>query len=507
MANTPGSLQPADYSAQNTPFSITGSTSANALVEVRGPNGLLLPANENPVAASGAGAFTIASITSLTGNHGACYVSAGGLVSVPGSLSISDNFTRADGSMGSNWAQAARAQDIPVISGNKIVPGSTAAWDYYALWTGATKLGPDQTVIAQLGNGYGNDTKGPHLCARYLDDGNAIFVRSRYDADLVTHQLFYFIRQNGTQFAFSYTNTTDTWVKIVCAGTTVTFYSSADGSAWTQRWTNTDSRNTFTGQPCVGFTNGLDANFTTANQWIANFSASATTNADMVAFDATRRIVFGNVVNGTTISIPNVTWPNNTYLWWCAVGYGALGTDPATALSHDLIGDTFTGAWWGSQAGGYKDAGQRANYSGSDRVGTCTLTLSGSVNMAMYALWVTPIYDGQSKQARQQDSAGFSTTLVGTVGSTAATNSSTAFFLNALGFVRPGGAYSAAIKGVSGNADHVLTWALNDGANDGLFFWLDRTVASPTISTEYTVTAGLSPSGSWWRSQGIASYI
>lgn len=276
MADIPTITSPTDGSTVDPPFSIQGGSTA-LLVEARGENGLLLPATQNPVVPS-AGSYTIVGITSLIGTYNAGYAVLGGSIENAGS-GVSDDFNRADGEMGANWlsagwnwntADAAR----PRIIGNRALPPAGSTTDGQARWAGPAVSNDHRTSCqAGIGSTVANTYQGPCLAARFQDDGNAIFMRSRHDTDGVTHEWHCYVKVGGAQVWQSTPNTTDLWARIEVVGTTATFFTSADGVTWTQRATTTQAGLTWSAQPGFWWAGGYGAGGTAETYFIDNWSA------------------------------------------------------------------------------------------------------------------------------------------------------------------------------------------------------------------------------------------
>ena len=113
-----GPFNPADGAGVTAPFDMTiqGVSPATALVEVRGSNGLLLPATLNPKEASG-GTVVIQNITSLTGDRGAAYAGGGVMV-------VNRGTATATGSSSVQSASTASATGSVVIYGDLSFPYS-----------------------------------------------------------------------------------------------------------------------------------------------------------------------------------------------------------------------------------------------------------------------------------------------------------------------------------------------------------------------------------------------
>lgn len=285
MANTPTVSSPADFSSPTLPFDISGTTSANALVEVRGENGLLLPATANPVAASGAGAFTIAQVSSLIGNHGGAYVSARGTVSAGATgVSVSDNFTGTGGAAlnSANWVKH-NYYDLPLLYNNRVSCASAGVRE--AIWNG-TPVAPDQVVIAQLSDYYPDTvTRGVYLRARCAKD-NEYYVEvgllaagggwgRRFNASVSGPGGTYNLP------GVPYLTDTDDWAKLEVIGCVVKVYTGTNGTSWTLRltgdYTSTPSYLPATGQPAIYLAGAGDSG---VNYWIDNFSASSSAYYD-----------------------------------------------------------------------------------------------------------------------------------------------------------------------------------------------------------------------------------
>lgn len=276
MASAPIVTSPADNSTQTLPFPVSG-TSDGVLVEARDDAGLLLPADQNPAPVI-AGAWSM-QIQGTTGNRGAAYHVVGGQVSVP-AVGVSDDFTQADGELSANWLATgwnwtASATDRPKVVGQRAVPQN--ANDAWARWAG-TPVSDNQRVSCRAGAGtttVANSYNGPCLVARFQDNSNAIFARSRCKTDLITHEWHFSIKVGGTQVWQAAATTTDLWARIEVVGTTVTFFTSADGVTWTQQATTTQAGLTWSAQPGFWWAGGYSAGGTADTYFIDDFSAES----------------------------------------------------------------------------------------------------------------------------------------------------------------------------------------------------------------------------------------
>jgi hypothetical protein len=142
----------------------------------------------------------------------------------------------------------------PQIINNTIAPPND---DFSAArLTGSLVDQYNHTVIARAGPGYAGGPSSS-IAARFFDAINFVGMERKTDG-LGALAWTTIAKAAGVLIGSAEYATTDPWAKIVCSGTSVSFYTAPDSSgapgAWTQRGTTlTDASLTFSGQPGLYF--------------------------------------------------------------------------------------------------------------------------------------------------------------------------------------------------------------------------------------------------------------
>jgi len=173
-------------------------------------------------------------------------------VTMATSSGVSDDFNRADGGLGSNWTTEG-GTSAPQIVSNRVERNGTSL--SAARWTGST-VSSNCDVRFRVSHATGYVV----IRSRWTDGNNFLYINSKEDR-------FDFGSFVGGAWTSTLDNQyyTDEYVRIVANGTSVTMYTSTDGSSWT-------SRHSFT-TTLSGGTPSMEFQATGSGGWADVFSA------------------------------------------------------------------------------------------------------------------------------------------------------------------------------------------------------------------------------------------